>query len=127
MEDLPAGVRDFVVKRLNSVEQVAVLILLAEAPGRDWSVADVSRELRSTEGAITRRLEDLRTAGVLASAPAAGRVRWEPASDDMAAAVRELIAAYRSRPNRVIELIYSKPPEAILAFAEAFKLKKEKP
>lgn len=118
--------RAFVEQRLNSVEQIAVLLLLRANPDRAWSVEEISKELRSTASAIERRLADLETSGVLTPANGAGTVKYTPSSRDISDAVTQLAGAYRDQPARIIELIYSKPPYSIRAFADAFKLKKDK-
>jgi len=125
--DVPPHVRAFIEQRINSVEQIAVLVLLRADPARAWTVGEIARELRSTDTAITCRLDDLRLAGVIPSARDSDRVEYAPASQQMADLVSALADAYREQPTRVIELIYAKPPDAVLQFAAAFKLSKEKP
>ena len=127
-DDLPEAVRTFVLERLNSVEQLTVLQLLRADPARAWTVEQISAELRSAQPAIQRRLDDLYDAGVLVP-PAQGEAlhRYAPTSPEIADVVSQVLDAFRSRSHRIIELIYSRPPKGILAFADAFKLKKEKP
>ncbi|HEY1956134.1 MAG TPA: hypothetical protein VGH28_10980 [Polyangiaceae bacterium] len=127
MDELPAGVTDFIQKHLSSVEQIAVLRLLRDDPSRTWAIGDIASELRSSPVAITRRIEDLERSGVLLPREHQEEVRYAPSSSETSEAIARVIETYRSRPDRVIEAIYSKPDEALLAFADAFKLKKEKP
>lgn len=125
IDELPAHVHAFVAAHVNSVEQIAILNLLRANPAREWTIVTLSVELRSVPSAVARRLEDLYVAGVL-TRRSADSFRFEPASPEMAASIEELAICYRERPNRIIELIYSHPPKSLHAFADAFKLKKEK-
>jgi len=127
MDDLPAGVSDFIHKHLSSVEQIAVLILLRDDPSRAWTIDLIASELRSSPVAIERRLADLERTGVLVPRQTASEVRYAPTSSETSEAVTSLIETYRARPDRVIEAIYTKAPDALTAFADAFKLKKDKP
>lgn len=127
MDDLPATVADFIRQKLSSVEQIAVLILLRDDPSRAWAIGDIANELRSSPVAIAHRVADLERAGVLLPRERQDQVRYAPASSEIEAAIALLIETYRARPDRVIEAIYTKPNEALLAFADAFKLKKDKP
>lgn len=124
-DDLPKNLVDFVTASIDSVEQVHVLLSLHADPSREWTVAELTRELRSAEGSIERRIEDLRNRNVLAKAEKAGIVSYVPASDSARGCIELLVKAYRERPTRVIELIYSKPPQALQAFADAFRFRKD--
>ncbi len=126
-EDFSADLRAFIHGRISSVEQISILILLQASPDRAWTIAGISQDLRSTDASVRKRLDDLCAAGVLVqSASAPNLFRYHPASSEVGALIVELIAAYRSRPNRVIDAIYSKPAETVRAFSDAFKLKKDK-
>lgn len=124
-DDLPKDLVDFVFASIDSVEQVHVLLSLQANPAREWTVAELTRELRSAEASIERRVDDLRLRGVLAAAEQPGVVSYKPASERAASCIDLLARAYRERPTRVIELIYSKPPHALKAFADSFKFRKD--
>lgn len=124
-DDLPKDLVEFVFASIDSVEQVHVLLSLHADPSREWTVAELTRELRSAEASIGRRVDDLRLRGVLADGEQPGVVRYKPASERAASCIDLLARAYRERPTRVIELIYSKPPQALQAFADSFKFRKD--
>ena len=125
-ETLSPEVQSFINERINSVEQLTILELLRSNPAREWTTAQISNELRSAPASIELRLADLYEAGVLARASESTH-RYVPASDAMQGTLSQVLDVFRARPHRVIELLYSRPPKGILAFADAFKLKKEKP
>ena len=124
-DDLPKTLVDFVTASIDSVEQVHVLLSLHADPSRTWTVAELTRELRSADASIERRIEDLRARGVLARGEAPGTVSFRPASPGARDCIELLAKAYRERPTRLIELIYSKPPQALQAFADSFKFRKD--
>lgn len=122
-EDLPDEVSRFIISFIDSVEQLNVLLLLYRDPSREWSAAEITSELRSTEGSIGRRLEDLYSRQVL-DVPKAFRHTYT-VREDLRGAVAQLEVAYRERPLRIIELIYSQPPMALRVFADAFRIRKD--
>lgn len=125
-EDIPSALVEFVHSSVDSVEQVLVLLALQSQPERRFTIAELTKELRSVESSIERRLRDLYAKNVL-QPPAKGDSThcYRPTSEKVAAVIDVLAKAYRERPSRVIELIYSRPPQAIQAFADAFKFRKD--
>ena len=55
------------------------------------------------------------------------RFRFAPRNPATAALVQQLATDYADRRVSVIELIYAKPPDPIQSFADAFRLRKERP
>ncbi len=125
--DFPDDLVEFAAIHIDSVEQIMILQLLHADPARVWTVAELTKELRSSEGSIARRLEDFYTKGMLVASPGLNSVqfRYTPKSEDAARKVDLLMKFFRERPSKVIEMIYSRPPGAILAFADAFKFRKD--
>lgn len=124
--ELPSEVRQLIARHLASMEQVDVLLVLARAPERGQSAAEISRALRiSEQGVAPRTFEELRAAGLIAmdgSNPA--RYRYAPQSPADRAAVEMLALAYNERPVTLVRAIYARPtPEQ--SFADAFRLRKK--
>lgn len=125
-EELPEIVRKFILERITSVEQIAVLLFLITHSQRKWTTAEISQELRSTEASIQKRILDLRSSGVLSPKMDPGEPLDSAAiAEGLSEPVRALLEAFRLRPNRVIDLIYSRPNESLKAFADAFKIRKD--
>lgn len=122
-EELPDEVSRFIICYIDSVEQLNVLLLLFRAPSREWTTTEITAELRSTESSITRRLADLYSRHVL-SLPYMSRHAFK-ISEDLKSAISQLDLVYREKPLRIIELIYSQPPMALRAFADAFRFRKD--
>lgn len=116
----------FVRLCIDSVETIEVLGLLLEFPDRAWTPELLSREIRSSAGSVAKRLDALMASRVIIHDEKESR--YLPASAIMEKMVRELIAFYRLRPHRVMEILYSKPDTAMQSFADAFRFgRKDKP
>lgn len=118
-------IKKFILDNITSIEQISILLLLQQDPQKKWTTAKISEELRSADLAIKKRLEDLYSAGVLTK-PMEAEFAYGPASEKMKSLVANLIEVYQKRPTWVIDLIYSRPIDAIQAFSEAFKIRREK-
>lgn len=122
-EDIPPPIKKFVQERLDSVEQLNVLLLLRLSPDRVWSTEQISHELRSTDQSIQKRLEGLYSRNVLVRVPELqGGHRFSPASDECRQLIEELAVINHTKPYRIMELIYSRKSDALQDFADAFKL-----
>lgn len=121
---IPESVERLILESIDSVELLRVLMLLFDQPERAWTVAEINRELRSSESSIAKRLSDLYSRRLL-KRPETESHCYVPYSEETAQAVRALAECHRLMPYRVIELIYSRPTDALRAFAAAFKIKKE--
>ncbi len=125
---IPEPVRHFLVAHFHSIEQIEVLFLLRDTALREWSAAEISRELRSSDMSIQDRLIDLAASGFISARDAdTGLVyRYAPLDDGISRLIDGLASAYKERRLRVINLIYAKPESDALSFSEAFNLSRKK-
>ena len=123
-EELGTEVLRFLRERIDSVEQLEALARLIDQPERAWTAAELARELRSSESSLRARLEALKAAGALVR-EASGAYRYEPTRPETESILRALVAVYRLRPYRVIEILYGGADAAMQSFLDAFQLKKE--
>lgn len=121
---LPEALRRFLAERIDSVEQLEILLLLAQDPAREWAAPDVARALYTHPDSAGRRLAVLHLQGLLARTEAA-EYRYAAAGTDPGALVEQLAVAYRERRVSVIGLIASRPMDNVRAFSDAFRLKRE--
>lgn len=128
---IPPSVASFIRDHVSSIEILEVLLLFHATPERAWTADAVAAELRLQPRSVEQRCATLVKAGLLAAdgtaapqsngaAPQFRFVKTSPA----AAVVEDLASTYRTRRVSVIELIFSKPPDAPRAFADAFVLRK---
>lgn len=123
--DRTKEVNNFVIEFFDSVEQLEVLLLLRDHKNKQWSAAAVSNELRSAPESVAKRLNDLYLKKLLSLKPGQENIYcYEPQTERLTSLVDALAEAYRVRRFAIINLIFSKPPDVIRNFAEAFKIKK---
>lgn len=123
---LSQPVRQLIRDRINSVEQLEILLLLRSQPAREWSARDVSDEIRTSEVSAARRLADLvavRLVTKCGSAP--DRFCFSPETPELARALDDLDLDYSERRYTVVELIFSKPIDHLRVYADAFRFRKE--
>jgi hypothetical protein len=122
--EIPEDVLRFLESCIDSVEQLQILLLLHSEPERSWTSAQISRELRSTDTSIEKRVEGLYVRDVLRRPPEKGDpIRFRPGTPELAKVIQRLSEQNQKRPYRVIDAIYSHPRKALKAFADAFKFK----
>ena len=126
---LPADVERFIIDHIDTVETLRVLLLLYADPNRSWSAVEVGTESRTNEWSAQIQLGYLLKRGLIRTdGGQPQRYQFEPRSSAMVDAVGK---TFRERRVAVITTIYMKPdepqpPDPIQAFADAFKLKKDK-
>lgn len=125
-QDIGQDVRALIADQIDSVVQLEVLLLLHADPARSWQAADIARELRIEVNSAGDQLDLLCARGLLQSDDASPRnYRYGPRTPALERAVPALARAYAERRVTVINLIYSKPADALRSFADAFRIRKE--
>ena len=117
---IPTRTRDFINRHISSVEQIELLILLAAIPEKRWTMPQLVKELRSSEGSISQRLRPLLEQGLVACDGES--FFFAPTPPEKAVLCREALTVYQEYRVRVIELIYSQSG-ALKSFSDAFKFK----
>ncbi len=124
-EDLPAELRSFIHEHIGSIAQLELLLQLAAEPAQGLSAEQASRVFYVTTVAARGLLEAMRTDGLLA-VDRDGCYRFAPRDDAWRKLVDSLAHYYRERRLTVTHAIYSRPPDELQRFADAFRLKKDK-
>lgn len=116
----------FIAAEIQSLEQMEILLLLSGNPHRWWTAHSVYEVVKSSPASVEERLEDLTRREILRSEGESEiRYQFAPPSEQIWKAVNELREAYKERPVKVVQAIYSKPPDAIQEFARAFRVRKD--
>jgi hypothetical protein len=123
--DISEAVKVFILNCIASVEQLEVLLLLKRDPARKWSAKEVADEIRTSYSSAERRLKSLHEIKLLTFFAENQLYSYHPLSAETAALVDDLAQNYRTRPYRVIDLIFSKPVSRYQNLADAFKIKKD--
>ena len=127
-DDLPEAVKSFIASHIDSAVQLELLLLTHRTKGSTWNAATVSAELKIDAGWAGSQLAHLCDQGLLSCTTEPTPVyEYGPRTAELDAAVAALAEAYADRRVSVISLIYSKPTDNLRAFADAFRLRKERP
>ncbi len=113
--------RAFIHAHIHSVEQLEILLLLRRERSRLFTGEDVARELRVHPASATRWLDDL--TGRRFAVHDGERFQFHPEGPTAERDVNALAAAYADARVTVVQLIFSKPSDALRTFADAFKFK----
>jgi hypothetical protein len=122
-EDIPQDVVRFLAEHIDSVVQLEVLLLLQSRLSSAVAAPEVAGTLRISPEWTEAALAKLARAGILVSEGV--NYRYAPSTPEMAATIERLAAAYEDRRVTVISLIFSKPPDPIKQFTDAFRFRKE--
>ena len=126
MDDFPEDVRQFLIHHIGSVDQLEVLLLLKGSPQREWDAASVAQALYTQERAAATRLDELRKLGLVAGLEGTpARYVYAP-TPELDRLVGRLADVYAKRRVTVIGIIYSKPSDQVQAFADAFRIRRDK-
>lgn len=129
MDGFPQQINEFLVRHIHSVEQLEILLLLHRDSSRGWTAAEIAQELRSDLGSVEKRLGDLCAQNMLVckTSDETHSYQFNAANTDLDRTVSGLATVYAERRMAVINLIFSKPIDNIRVFADAFRLRKDKP
>jgi hypothetical protein len=112
----------FASNKIRSVWALELVLLLRQDRGRAWAVADLVRELRSSDAVIVPCLDALKSEGLVEGASNEG-FRYAPANEELDAMCGELSKLYASRPMALAKAIMKIPNEKLSIFSNAFRLR----
>ena len=107
-------VQQFIVRYINSVDQLEMLLLLRESAGKDWTADEVARTLFTQIENAEQRLSQLTAQGFLAEK--GQKYRYAPRTPELEREVSELAREYPKYRVSIINLIFSKPIDRIRTF-----------
>ncbi len=107
------------------MDQLRAMLLLHASPQAEWDATDVGTRLYLTPALAAVVLARLEANGLLVSRGEPRRYQYQPQSPELTALVEEIVTLDRERPVTLIHMIYARPKD-IKAFADAFKLRKDK-
>lgn len=100
------------------------LLLTLKSERRPWTSEQLVTTLRASELVVSKALDALVAAGT-ASVDDEGAV-YLPVNSEVASCVEKVEELYRSRPNKVRRAIISAATSSATAFADAFKLRRDR-
>lgn len=126
-DPLTPEVKRFINKHLHGFSQLELLLHLRDNPTESVTPETAARELRLDHEQAARLLGDLQARGLVVTDSPEGResYRYEPMTRELAQQVEALAKLYPTYRHRIIQLIFSKPPESVTNFSQAFRLRKD--
>jgi hypothetical protein len=122
-----ADLDQFIAAEIQSVEQLEILFLLSGNPHKWWTAKAAYDVVKSSLTSVEERLKEMVKHGLLkADAGNETTYQFAPADERIWKIVSELRDAYKERSVKVVQAIYSKPPDAVQEFARAFRVRKDK-
>ena len=118
-------VASFIRATFRSVWALELLCLLRQDRERSMSHVEMVSGLRGSDLVVTQSLAALAAAGLIL-VEEDGSARYAPAGDDLDRFVVKAEALYASSPDAVRRMIVEAANPGLTAFADAFRLRKEK-
>lgn len=122
-----ARVDQFIIDEIDSVPHLEALLLLWRGAPRPFSAAKIAEQLYITHGQGAAIAEDLQRHGLIArdQSSAAGFF-YDMHSEERNRLIAAVDSTYRRELIRISGIIHSKPSPGVRAFADAFRLRKDK-
>ncbi|WP_284735500.1 hypothetical protein [Dongia deserti] len=121
-EPIPADLRDFILRYIDSVAHLEALLLLRANPQTSWDVPAVAARLYTSEAQAGEVLAQLCGEGLIASEN--DLYRYAGQSAETLAMIDRLAEFYSKQLIPITNLIHGKP-RRIRQFADAFKFRKD--
>jgi len=124
---IPEDVRQFFVQNIDSIAQWEALLILRDAPDRNWSAESIAQRLYIIEAEAAQLLEKLLAQSFLCvvSQHPLLLYRYQPESPERACAVDRAATFYAKCLVPVTHLIHANSKNRIQKFADAFKIRKD--
>ncbi|HYX33085.1 MAG TPA: hypothetical protein VE954_08205 [Oligoflexus sp.] len=118
---LDQNIEKFIFACINSVEQLEILLLLRAR--KELESDTITQELRTTSSSVEKRLSDLMRKNLVTMREDNGKRIYVYAPANYSDTMDQLSALYASHRVSVINLIFSKPSDALTGFSDAFRFK----
>ena len=114
----------FIASSFRSVWAIELLLHLKHSPERNWSRRDLVEALRASDLVVGNALSSLEAAGLVVQ-DEDGAARYAPASPDIERLADATEALYAKKPDAVRRMIVAAAADAVTAFADAFRLRRD--
>jgi len=116
----------FLLEQIDSIPHLEALLLLWNSRPRLWTAEDVGKALFLKTDAARLILADLVRKKLISVSREQPEAFWYEQEAERDMILTAVDSAYRTDLIRVTRLIHSKPSAAVRAFAQAFRLKKDR-
>ena len=121
-DGIPAELREFIANSIDSVGQLEALLLVRNNADQGWDAPQLARRLYVSETEAAAILDHLVEQGFVTEQNAL--YRYDRAGQQVAV-IDEMAEVYTRQLIPITQLIHEKPRQ-IRAFADAFKIKRDK-
>lgn len=123
---IPPLVLTFLMDHVSNLEQLQLLVRVAQADDRWWDAASVSRDLGIPATQAQAGLDHLAKHNLL-DIRITGEVRYQfrPGSDDLREAALACLEEFRRRPVPMLEYLSPTSRRSIRDFADAFRIRRD--
>jgi hypothetical protein len=122
-DPIPADLREFILRYVDSVAHLEALLLLRANPQTAWDIAATARRLYTSEHQAEEVLGQLCAEGLIARE--SDLYRYAGQSAETLAMIDRLAEFYSKQLIPITNLIHGKP-RRIRQFADAFKFRKDR-
>jgi hypothetical protein len=123
---IPDDIAQFVTEKIDSVAELEALLLLRNAPEREWTARELSKRLYLGDQDAVDILAALAAKGLaLCKAGEVCEYKYQPGLPDVVKMIDRLCDIYTKQIVPVTNLIHSKSKIRVQEFADAFKLRKK--
>jgi transcription initiation factor IIE alpha subunit len=120
-EPIPADIRQFVLRFVESIAEMEALVILSKSPDTQWTVDELATRLYIPRDEAERVLARLGQHGIAKFVDS--RWRFARLHEDDAATVERLTLMYSTHLIAITNLIHSRRGSRIQEFADAFRLR----
>jgi len=124
---LPEAIGRFLDGNIESMEQLEILRILGDDPTREWSAADLAREVQTSPQVLASDLALLCARGFLTSVLRETMLfcRYSPRTPELEQSTGRLLQFYKERPVTLIRMVYARVGGTFWTFVDPFGLRKE--
>lgn len=122
---LPLEIKTLLTDCIESVSQLEALFAFYKNPLNKWTVASLSKELRSNETQTANFIVHLEKCGFIRKEEGAEIYIYAPRDPVLEKNVELLHETFQQKSVAVISYLYEKPKDKLKGFADAFKFKKD--
>lgn len=126
-QDVPRVARRLIERHIDSVGRLDLLLVLYGDPRERWSGDRMAKQMRTPLRWTVAQMEALREAGIAGVEGNGDDRAWsyDPADDETADAVQELVSACRQDWPLVTKLVIDSRAGGAQAFSDAFRLRRK--
>lgn len=124
-EDVSRAVDRFLLDQIDTVPHLEALLLLWNRRPKSCDVEEMAKDLYLASAPTREILDDLARHGLIVLTPVSERYHYQP-DPERDRLISSVDSTYRRELIRITRLIHSKPSSAVRAFAQAFRLKKDR-